>query len=160
MVFKSPDWTDYCYNQIQGAFQGSRRYTVIVASLTVYQVNIGNNRSHTVRLNSARSIWQSREPELGLFEVSCTCNYLEDHFLLCKHAIAVLREAGEDFTSYYQMATWYSVSTYRNTYSFPMEPIRLEDFKDIQLYITDDEYGNNDPFAEQIELKAKAPKLA
>jgi hypothetical protein len=124
---------------------------VIVASPTVYQVNISNNRSHTVHLNSARSIWQSRKSQLGSFEVSYTCNYPEDHFLLCKHAIAVLREAGE---------TWYSVSTYQNTYSFPIEPIRLKDFKDIQLYITDDEYRNNNPFAEQIELKAKAPKLA
>jgi hypothetical protein len=41
-----------------------------------------------------------------------------------------------------------------------MEPIRLEDFENIQLYITDDEYESDDPFAEQIELKAKAPKLA
>jgi hypothetical protein len=41
-----------------------------------------------------------------------------------------------------------------------MDPIRLEDFKDIQLYITDDRYGSDDPFAAQIELKAKAPKLA
>jgi hypothetical protein len=41
-----------------------------------------------------------------------------------------------------------------------MELIRLKDFKDIQLYITDDEYRNNNPFAEQIKLKAKALKLA
>jgi hypothetical protein len=41
-----------------------------------------------------------------------------------------------------------------------MEPIRLEDFKDIQLYISDDEYGSDDPFKEKIQLKAKAPKLA
>ena len=58
------------------------------------------------------------------------------------------------------MVTWYSVTTYRNTYSYPMEPIRLEDFKDIQLYVTDNEYESDDPFAKQIELKAKAPKLA
>ena len=41
-----------------------------------------------------------------------------------------------------------------------MEPIRLEDFKDIQLYITDNEYGSDDPFKEKVVLKAKAPKLA
>ena len=41
-----------------------------------------------------------------------------------------------------------------------MKPIRLEDFKDIQLYTTNDEYESDDPFAEQIKLKAKAPKLA
>jgi hypothetical protein len=105
MVFKSPDWSDYYYNQIQGAFQRSRQYKVIIASPTVYQVNIGNNRSHTVHLNSARSIWQSRKPELSSFEVSYTYNYLKDHFLLCKHVITVLQEAGEDLTSYYQMAS-------------------------------------------------------
>ena len=58
------------------------------------------------------------------------------------------------------MTTWYSANTYHNTYSYLMEPIRLEDFKDIQLYITDDEYGSDDPFTEKIQLKAKAPKLA
>jgi hypothetical protein len=41
-----------------------------------------------------------------------------------------------------------------------MDPIRLEDFQNIQLYIPNDEYESDDPFAEQIELKAKAPKLA
>ena len=58
------------------------------------------------------------------------------------------------------MVTWYSVTTYRNTYSYPIEPIRLEDFKDIQLYVTDNKYESDDPFAKQIKLKAKAPKLA
>ena len=72
----------------------------------------------------------------------------------------MLQEAGADLSSYYEMVTWYSVTTYRNTYSYPMEPIRLEDFKDIQLYVTDNEYESDDPFAKQIELKAKAPKLA
>ena len=41
-----------------------------------------------------------------------------------------------------------------------MEPIRLEDFKDIQLYITDNEYRSDDPFKEKVEVKARAPKLA
>ena len=58
------------------------------------------------------------------------------------------------------MVTWYSVTTYRNTYSYLIEPIRLEDFKDIRLYVTDNEYDSDDPFAEQIKLKAKALKLA
>ena len=133
---------------------------MITASPTVYQVNIGNNRSHTVHLNSARPIWASCEPELGLFEVTCTCGYPEDHFLLCKHTIVVLRETSEDLTSYYQMIVWYSVNTYQNTYSFPIELIRLKDFKDIRLYITDNKYESDGPFAKQIKLKAKAPKLA
>ena len=55
-IFKSPDWTDYCYNQIQQAFQESRRYIVITASPTVYQVEVGNNKSHTVKLTSVISI--------------------------------------------------------------------------------------------------------
>ena len=92
--------------------------------------------------------------------IICTCGYSEDHSIPCKHAIAVLREGGVDFSNYYEMVTWYSISTYRNTYSYPMEPIRLEDFKDIQLYITDNEYGSDDPFTEPIKLKAKVPKLA
>ena len=41
-----------------------------------------------------------------------------------------------------------------------MEPIRVEDFKDIQLYITDNEYRSDDPFKEKVEVKARAPKLA
>jgi hypothetical protein len=41
-----------------------------------------------------------------------------------------------------------------------MDPIQLEDFKDIELYITDDRYKSDDPFAAQIKLKAKALKLA
>jgi hypothetical protein len=41
-----------------------------------------------------------------------------------------------------------------------MEPIQLEDFENIQLYITNNKYESDDPFTEQIELKAKAPKLA
>ena len=49
---------------------------------------------------------------------------------------------------------------YRNTYSHSIEPIRLEDFKDIQLYITDNEYRSDDLFKEKVVLKAKAPKLA
>jgi hypothetical protein len=53
IIFKSPDWTDYCYNQIQQAFQESRQYIVIIASPTVYQVEISNNRSYTVKLTSA-----------------------------------------------------------------------------------------------------------
>ena len=49
---------------------------------------------------------------------------------------------------------------YHNTYSHLMEPIRLEDFKDIQLYITDNKYRSNNLFKEKVELKAKALKLA
>ena len=52
------------------------------------------------------------------------------------------------------------VNTYRNTFSFPIKVIRLKDFKDIRLYITDNEYESDDPFTKQIELKTKAPKLA
>ena len=44
-------------------------------------------------------------------------------------------------------------------YSHSMEPIRLEDFKDIQLYITDNEYRSDNLFKEKVVLKAKAPKL-
>ena len=159
-IFKSPDWTDYCYNQIQQAFQESRRYIVITASPTVYQVEVGNNKSHTVKLTSAIPIWEAHNLEPGSIDISCTCCYPDDYAILCKHTIAVLREARADLSSYYEMVTWYSVTTYRNTYSYPIEPIRLEDFKDIQLYVTDNEYESDDPFAKQIKLKAKAPKLA
>ena len=48
---------------------------------------------------------------------------------------------------------------YYNTYSYLIELIRLEDFKDIQLYITDNKYGSNDLFKEKVVLKAKAFKL-
>jgi hypothetical protein len=130
-TFKSEEWTDYCYNHIQSAFQKSRQYHVITASPTVYQVEVGHNKSHTVRLNSAVPIWESREPELGSIDITCTCVYPDNHSILCKHAIAVLREAGADPSNYYDMVTWYSIDTYRNTYSHLMEPIRLEDFKDI-----------------------------
>ena len=51
------------------------------------------------------------------------------------------------------MVTWYSVTTYQNTYSYPIEPIRLEDFKDIRLYIIDLKYDSDDPFAEQNRTK-------
>ena len=132
---------------------------MITASPTVYQVNISNNRSHTVHLNSTRPIQASCEPELGLFEVTCTCGYSEDHFLLYKHAIAVLQETNKDLTSYYQIVVQYLVNTYRNTFSFPIKVIRLKDFKDIWLYITDNEYESDDLFTKQIKLKAKAPKL-
>jgi hypothetical protein len=47
------------------------------------------------------------------------------------------------------MVTWYSIDTYHNTYSHPIEPIRLEDFKDIQLYISDDKYESDNPFKER-----------
>ena len=49
---------------------------------------------------------------------------------------------------------------YHNTYSHLMEPIRLEDFKDVQLYITDNKYRSDDLFREKVVLIAKAPKLA
>ena len=58
------------------------------------------------------------------------------------------------------MTTQYSVNTYRNTYSHSIEPIRLEDFKDVQLYITDNEYRSTNLFKEKVELKAKALNLA
>ena len=90
----------------------------------------------------------------------CTCGYPEDHYILCKHALVTLRETEEDLSCYYLITTYYSVTTYRNTYSYPIEPIRLKDFKDIQLYITNNEYKNDNPFAKQIKLKTKAPKLA
>ena len=80
--------------------------------------------------------------------------------ILCKYTIAVLREVGADPSNYYNIVTYYSIDTYHNTYSHLIEPIRLEDFKDIQLYITDNEYRSDDPFTERIQLKAKAPKLA
>jgi hypothetical protein len=42
-----------------------------------------------------------------------------------------------------------------------MEPtIRVEDFKDIKLYTTDDEYRSDNPFKEQIQVNTKASKLA
>jgi hypothetical protein len=43
--FKSNDWTDYCYYRLELAFQESRRYHVITASPSIYQVEVGNNRS-------------------------------------------------------------------------------------------------------------------
>ena len=58
------------------------------------------------------------------------------------------------------MTTWYSINTYQNTYSYLIKPIRVKDFKDIQLYITGNEYESDDPFVRQIELKAKALRLA
>ena len=58
------------------------------------------------------------------------------------------------------MVTWYSVTTYQNTYSYLIKLIRLKDFKDIRLYVTDNKYDSDDPFVEQIKLKAKALKLA
>ena len=48
----------------------------------------------------------------------------------------------------------------RYTYSHLIEPIRLKDFKDIQLYITDNKYRSDDLFKEKVVLKAKASKLA
>ena len=45
-------------------------------------------------------------------------------------------------------------------YSHLIELIRVEDFKDIQLYITDNEYRSDDLFKEKVEVKARAPKLA
>lgn len=158
--FKSPDWTDYCYNQLQDGFQKARQYRVITASPTTYLVEVSNNKSHTVRIISALPIWESRVPSSGTIDIICTCVYPDDHYIPCKHAIAALREAGEDLTSYYAMATWYSISTYRKTYSFPMDPIRLEDFKDIQVYTTNNDYGSDDPFTEPVLVRAKAPKLA
>ena len=113
-----------------------------------------------MRLSNPIYIWLDDIPPEGSFDISCTCCYTNDHSILCKHTITVLREAGADPSSYYYMTTWYSINTYRNTYSHPMEPIRLEDFKDVQLYITDNEYGSDDPFKERVVLKAKAPKLA
>jgi hypothetical protein len=122
---------------------------VITASPTVYQVEVRHNKSYTVRLNSAVPIWESREPEIGSIDITCTCVYSNNYLILCKHAIAVLREARADPNNYYDIVTWYSIDTYRNTYSHPMEPIQLKDFKHIQLYISDDEYGSDNPFKER-----------
>ena len=133
IVFKLPDFTDYCYDQIQYSFQKSRRYNVTTASPMTYQIDIGNNRSHIVKFESPPTFWEDSPPESGKISIICTCNYPQDYNIPCKHTIIALREVREDFTCYYQMVTWYSVATYRNTYSFPIEPIRLEDFKDIQL---------------------------
>jgi hypothetical protein len=80
--------------------------------------------------------------------------------MLCKHAIAVFQYTKEDPRSYQLMVNWYSISTYYSTYQYSIIPIRLEDFKDLVVRITDPMYGIDNPFAELIELKAKAPKLA
>ena len=40
-----------------------------------------------------------------------------------------------------------------------MDPIRLEDFKDIRLYINSNKYRSDDVFIEQVELVAIAPRL-
>ena len=106
------------------------------------------------------SIWESHDPEPGSIKISCICIFPDDYSILYKHAIAMLQETRKELSSYYEITTWYSINTYRNTYSYQMEPIRLEDFKDIQLYITDNEYESDNPFARQIKLKAKAPRLA
>ena len=132
---------------------------MITASPTVYQVEVGLSKSHIVRLTSPRPIWDLHKPEVGSFDISCTYAYPDDHSILCKHTVAVLREVKADLSSYYYITTWYSINMYRNTYSYSIEPIRLEDFKDIQLYITDNEYRSDDPFKEKVVLKAKAPKL-
>jgi hypothetical protein len=62
--------------------------------------------------------------------------------------------------NFQSIVRWYSITTYRNTYKFPMDPIRLEDFRDIQLYITDDTYRSDGVFAEQVKLVATAPNLS
>ena len=133
---------------------------MITANPTVYQVEIGSNKSYTIRLTSPRPIWDLYEPEVGSIDISCSYAYPDDHSILCKHAVTILREVRADPSSYYYITTWYSVHIYRNTYSHPIEPIRVEDFKDIQLYITDNKYGSDDPFKEKVVLKVKAPKLA
>ena len=63
---------------------------MITASPIVYQVDVSNNKSHIVRLNSATSIWESHNPEPGSIDISCTCIFPDDYSILCKHAIAVL----------------------------------------------------------------------
>jgi hypothetical protein len=73
---------------------------VITASPSIYQVEVGNNRSHTIRISSAVSIWESRVPEPGTYTLTCTCLVPDDHEMVCKHAVAALRAAGQDITSY------------------------------------------------------------
>ena len=133
---------------------------MITASPIVYQVEIGSNKSYTIGLTSPRLIWDLYKPEVGSIDISCTYAYPDDHSILCKHVVTILWEAGADPSSYYYITTWYSVNIYHNIYSHSIEPIRLEDFKDIQLYITDNEYRSSDLFKEKVVFKAKAPKLA
>ena len=93
--------------------------------------------SHIVKLRNTISLWESRDTDPGTIDIICTYCYVSDYAFLCKHAIVILREIREDLNSYYDMTTWYLTITYRNTYSHLIEPIRLEDFKDIRLYYTD-----------------------
>ena len=158
--FKSGKWTNYCYNQLQEGFQKACQYQVITSSPITYLIRAKNNKSHTVRLQGAIPIWKSHIPESGTINITCTCLYPDNYSIPCKHAIAALCKAGGDLESYYLMSIWYSISTYQKTYSFPIDPIQLEDFKDIELYISDNKYGSNDPFKQQIKLQVKAPKLA
>ena len=63
---------------------------MITASPTVYQVEVGLNKSHIVRLTSPIPIQDLYEPEVSSFDVSCTYAYPDDHSILCKYAVAVL----------------------------------------------------------------------
>ena len=72
---------------------------MITASPIVYQVQVGP------RLTSPRPIWDLHKPEIGSFDISCNYTYSDDHLILCKHIITVLREAGVDPSSYYYMTT-------------------------------------------------------
>ena len=78
---------------------------MITASPIVYQVEVGLNKSHVVRLTSPRSIWDLHKPEVGSFDVSYTCAYPDDHSILYKYIIVVLREAGADLSIYYYITT-------------------------------------------------------
>ena len=90
---------------------------MIIASLIVYQVEVSNNKSYTVKLRSVISLWESRDLDLDTIDIICTCYYVSDYAILCKYTIVVLREIGEDLNSYYDITTWYSTTIYRNTYS-------------------------------------------
>ena len=130
------------------------------ASRQVYQVNTGYNKSHIVKLSDAEPYYKDDEIIPGEIDITCTCCFIDDYNMLCKHAVAVLQHIRENPSNFKSMVHWYSIATYRNTYQYPMDPIRLEDFKDLKVYTQDSEYRDDDPFAQQVEVIATAPRLA
>ena len=78
---------------------------MIIASPIVYQVYISYNKSHIVRLSNAMPIWESHNISLGSIDITCTYIYLEDHLILYKYTVAILREAREDPSCFYEIVT-------------------------------------------------------
>jgi len=108
----STEIADVPLSKFKDRLANSQRYRVVQSRNRVYQVQIPDSRTKCI---------------VNLKEQTCECTWFEEYSSLCTHAIAACRFEAEDLYKLFDKR--YSTSVYRDTYSYFVQPISIENLQ-------------------------------